>query len=1129
MRAIGLCILFVLTSTQAIAFVTDPAPPDINQLLEVYRRFGLPLPPAEAPLVRVQVAGGGLVNGKAQPPEHALAFLVKSESDGTPVTVLLGTREQSPSYSTAATVMNPEKAALDSDDHWGTDLFLALQCKARGWDELAKRLLKRCLEGVDTAPDSTLAKEAWHYWLAELGKSGTDRARIAKFMKVVLAARPMDFEEYHKKQVERLELALVPSKAPQGSIESLIDGLVEVTRTDLGHPPERPNPHYLNLLHRGFEAVPQLIEHLNDERLTRARKEGFNNFHGYQYQVKDVISDLLQGLAGKELNKSWLHRQQGYSLENADVEAWWREAQKVGEEAYVVGQVLVGERRSPGFPNGVLLELIVHKYPERLPEIYQRLLRDHPKMIAWPVTDAITRSRLPREKKRELFLEGAKSPDLGQRPQALRLLRDVDPVEADRLLTETLEALPATPTVEYWLCPEASIASLVAGISNDELWAALGKYAKRCDVGIRLEIMGRMTYTHLGDRAREQRIRFVSRFLDDDTLRDASTNRKMFTGPYAGFAGFEKIEVRDFAAMQLAHLLKLKVKPEPNWGPAEWEKLRKQVKEALVRSAGAAASITPDTLLLNAKLWTVNPKQPETTALAVWQDRILAVGSDADLRQLAGPQTKVIDLKGRRVVPGFYDSHVHLLGSGLRLAQVQLKDAKDEAEFGRRLQEFDRKLPKDRWLLGGEWDHDRTFGGQLPTATLVDKYVPDRPVFLRRYDGHMALVNTKVLKMAGINAKTPDKSGGVIFKLPNGEPSGILRDNAMDLVSDTGLIPPTSDLEMAEAIRAVLKEAREVGVTSVQDMDGSDASTRRKLFRLYQQLQRAGQLTLRIDLRWPLGEWKALADLGVQEGFGNDWVRIGGLKGFADGSLGSSTAKMFEPFVNEPNSTGVFITQPNQMREWVREADKAGLSVCVHAIGDQANATMLEIYGEAAKTNGPRDRRFRIEHAQHVRPEDYARFAQLGVIASVQPYHIIDDGRWAEGRIGTKRCASSYGNRSFLDAKARVAFGSDWSVAPLNPLLGIDAAVNRRTLDGKHPDGWFPEQKITVAEAIEAFTLGSAFAGFQERDRGSLEVGKLADLVVLSRDILDPKERDHIAETKVLLTMVGGRIVMTND
>ena len=531
-----------------------------------------------------------------------------------------------------------------------------------------------------------------------------------------------------------------------------------------------------------------------------------------------------------------------------------------------------------------------------------------------------------------------------------------------------------------------------------------------------------------------------------------------------------------------------------------------------------------DLILVNGKVWTVSKAQPQAEAVAVWRDRILAVGSNAEVRALAGPRTRVLDLKGRRVLPGFYDSHVHLLGSGMRLAQVALKDAQDEAEFGRRLRDFDRKLPRDRWLLGGEWDHDRTFAGKLPDAALLDKYVPDRLVFLRRYDGHMALANTAALKKAGITADTPDPPGGVIYRKPGTrEPTGLLRDNAMSLVEK--LVPPPSEAEVAEAVRAALDEARRAGVTSVQDMDGSGPATRRKLFRLYQQMARSGRLTLRIDLRWPLAEWKALADLGAEANFGSDWVRVGGVKGFVDGSLGSSTAKMYEPYVNEPGSTGVFVTPLDRLREYILAADRAGLSVAVHAIGDRANAELLDIFAEAVKKNGPRDRRFRIEHAQHLRPRDYRRFRELGVVPSMQPYHAIDDGRWAEGRIGARRCASSYAFRSLLDAGARLAFGSDWSVAPLSPVLGIDAAVNRRTPDGKHPKGWFPEQRISVAEAVEAYTLGSAWAAFQEKDRGSLEPGKLADLVVLSRDILAESERDRIAGAEVVLTVVGGKVV----
>jgi predicted amidohydrolase YtcJ len=543
-----------------------------------------------------------------------------------------------------------------------------------------------------------------------------------------------------------------------------------------------------------------------------------------------------------------------------------------------------------------------------------------------------------------------------------------------------------------------------------------------------------------------------------------------------------------------------------------------------VRAADKPDADPVDLLVINARIWTVDSARPEAEALAVVRDRIAAFGKSADLRRMVGPKTRVLDAKGRRIVPGFYDSHVHLLGSGLRLAEVALKDAKDEAEFGERLRRFDRKLPRDRWLLGGEWDHDRTFAGQLPTAELIDKYVADRPVFLSRYDGHMAVVNSCVLRLAGITAETPDPPGGVIYRQSGSrQPSGVLRDNAMSLVERH--VPPPTEEQIIDAVRAALTEARQVGVTSMQDMDGSGSATRRRLLRLYQQLARQGKLTARIDLRWPLADWRSLANLGVEANFGGDWVRIGGLKGFIDGSLGSSTAKMFEPYLHEKDSTGVYVTPLNRLREYIEGADAAGLSIAVHAIGDRANAELLDIFAEVEKKNGRRDRRFRIEHAQHLRPRDYARFKELNVIASLQPYHAIDDGRWAEGRIGARRCASSYACRSLRDAGARLAFGSDWSVAPLNPLLGIDAAVNRRTLDGKHPDGWFAEQKIRVAEAIEAYTLGSAYAGFQEKERGSLEVGKLADFVVLSRDILAEAERDRIAATEVLVTVVDGKVV----
>lgn len=544
----------------------------------------------------------------------------------------------------------------------------------------------------------------------------------------------------------------------------------------------------------------------------------------------------------------------------------------------------------------------------------------------------------------------------------------------------------------------------------------------------------------------------------------------------------------------------------------------------VLSSTTSSAQPAADLALIDGNIWTLDEQQPAAEALAVWGDRILAVGSSASIQRLVGPKTRVIALHGRRVLPGFHDCHVHLLSGGLQLGRVDLKDAADEAEFGKRLKVFDRKLPPGRWLLGGNWDHDRTFAGKLPTAALLDRYVADRPCFLSRYDGHMALANSRALELAGITAATVDPPGGEIHRdETTNQPTGLLRDEAMSLVSVN--VPPLGDDELVEAVVEALHLAARLGVTTMDDMAGGGRETRRRLARVYQQLARRNRLTARIHLYWPLADWAELADLGIEADFGGELFRLGGLKGFIDGSLGSSTAKMRQPYLNEPRSTGIFVTAPGTLGRQIAQADAAGLAVAVHAIGDRANSTLLDLFAETVDKNGVRDRRFRIEHAQHLRADDFGRFARQGVIASMQPYHAIDDGRWAEGRIGAERCATSYAFRSLLDGGARLAFGSDWPVAPLDPLAGIDAAVNRRTLEGHHPDGWFPEQRITAAEAIRAYTLDAAYAHFSEQRTGSLAAGKLADFVVLSRDILAPAERSAISDTKVLLTVMGGRVV----
>ena len=532
-----------------------------------------------------------------------------------------------------------------------------------------------------------------------------------------------------------------------------------------------------------------------------------------------------------------------------------------------------------------------------------------------------------------------------------------------------------------------------------------------------------------------------------------------------------------------------------------------------------------DIILTNAKIWAGINEANNQSALAVGNGRILAMGDDKTILQQRGPKTQVIDVKGQRVVPGFHDSHVHFLGAGIFLSQVDLKLCADEEAFGKLLREFDQKLPPGRWLLGGNWDHDRTFGGRLPDAALIDKYVsPNRPVYLRRYDGHMALANKQVMKLAGINTGTKSPAGGEIVRQPGSdEPTGILRDNAMSLVD--GLIPVPDEETIIQGIRRSLNEAKSVGVTAIDDIDGSKRDVRLKLWNHYEQLDERGELTVRLRLFWPISDQKGLAELLTKEGQRSGLAQLGGVKGFMDGSLGSSTAKMFEPYRHETGTTGVWVTPPSVMQELALQADKLGLQVVVHAIGDEANARLLDIFTEVQKKNGDRDRRFRIEHAQHLRREDYGRFKAASVIASMQPYHVVDDGRWAEGRLGTERCSSSYAYRSLLDQGATLSFGSDWAVAPLNPLVGIDAAVNRRPLDGKHPGGWFPAQKITVAEALHAYTAGAAYAMFAEKERGTLKPGMQADLVILDHDILDNAMQDLMADTKVILTMVHGKIV----
>ncbi|HLN00059.1 MAG TPA: amidohydrolase family protein [Bryobacteraceae bacterium] len=527
-----------------------------------------------------------------------------------------------------------------------------------------------------------------------------------------------------------------------------------------------------------------------------------------------------------------------------------------------------------------------------------------------------------------------------------------------------------------------------------------------------------------------------------------------------------------------------------------------------------------DLVLTNGRIWTGNAGQPWAEAVAARGERLIAVGTNADIQKLVSNGTRVIDLQGKLALPGFIDDHTHFIDGGFQLLSVDLRDAGTQQEFARRIGEQARKLGPNRWITGGNWDHELWPRAPLPTRELIDSVTPRNAVFVSRLDGHMGLANSVALRLAGVSKETHDPPGGMIVRDPRtGEPTGVMKDAAQDLIE--AVMPKPTDAEYDEAMRAGLVEAARVGVTSIQDITLWDH------YPVYQRFRDTGRLTVRIYSRTPMSQWKRQAELVGRMGPGDSWLRLGGLKAFMDGSLGSTTALFFDVFNDAPNTAGLMASDnlpEGKMEKDIRDADKAGLQCSVHAIGDKANHLLLGYFEGVEKDNGPRDRRFRIEHAQHLLASDIPRFAQLGVIPSMQPAHAIDDGRWAEKRIGAQRIKTSYAFRSLLDSGARLAFGTDWPVAPLDPLVGIYGAVTRETADGKNPRGWVPEQKIRLEEAVRAYTAGSAYAEFDEREKGTLEAGKLADVVVLSEDIfrVDPEE---IPKTKVVHTVVGGKVI----
>ena len=541
---------------------------------------------------------------------------------------------------------------------------------------------------------------------------------------------------------------------------------------------------------------------------------------------------------------------------------------------------------------------------------------------------------------------------------------------------------------------------------------------------------------------------------------------------------------------------------------------------SLLVVAVTVAACTPkaDLVIQGGSVWTglsTGRGVPGTVAIA--NGKILAVGDSAEVARYVGAQTRVLRADGGLVVPGLADGHTHFIDGGFQLASVDLRDAATPEEFIRRLKEYAATLQPGEWITGGDWDHELWRGTPLPQRDWIDSVTPNNPVFVNRLDGHMALANGAALRAAAVTRATATPAGGEVVRDATGEPLGVFKDQAMDLVWRA--FPQPSPEKRDSALARAMAHAASLGVTATAHMSASWAD-----WAAYRRMQQAGRMTLRVAVYLPLDQWHAVADSVGRAGQGDDWVRIGGVKGYMDGSAGSRTAFFFEPFSDSAGYSGLMQHTETEMRTWIGAADSAGLQVAVHAIGDRANALLLAIFDSIARAHGTRDRRFRDEHAQHLRPQEIPLFGAQRVVPSMQPYHAIDDGRWLQKRIGPVRIRTTYAFRSLIGADAPLAFGSDWTVAPLDPMLGVYAAVTRRTLDGRNPGGWIPDQKITVGEALRAYTYGNAWAMFMDQKWGALVAGRYADVVVLDRDLFAVSP-ESIGGVKVRYTIVGGHVI----
>lgn len=526
-------------------------------------------------------------------------------------------------------------------------------------------------------------------------------------------------------------------------------------------------------------------------------------------------------------------------------------------------------------------------------------------------------------------------------------------------------------------------------------------------------------------------------------------------------------------------------------------------------------SIKADLIITNANIWTGNSDSPKAEAMAIKEDTILAIGSAIDIQKFKGESTEVIDVQNKFITPGFIDTHVHLLMGGNSLLSVQLRDAKTKNEFINRIAAFAKDIKPNQWIVEGNWDHT-LWGGELPSKEWIDAFTGANPVAIYRMDGHMILANSAALKIAGIDKNTANVENGEIVKNPDGSPTGILKSEAMYLVLNK--IPDLTNDEKAEAINVAQDYLISQGVTSIHDVDSLGG------YEVLNTLKSAMKLKIRVYSADPLKNWKSISKTTTE----SKWLKNGLMKGFVDGSLGSHTAAFNEPYSDKLEDKGLFIVNIDSLYHWVSNADNKNLQVTVHAIGDRANNTVLNTFERVIEENGNKDRRFRIEHAQHLAKDDISRFSKLNVIASMQPYHAIDDGRWAKELIGKERIKTTYAFKSLLDVNTTLVFSSDWPVAPASPIYGIYAAVTRQTIDNRNPEGWVPEQKINVSQALMAYTKNAAYSSFDENIKGTLEIGKLADFVILSEDLM-VIQPNKIKDVKVLETYIGGKKVYVSN